>query len=752
MSSDSEYRLYVFISGLLKEIGWNNKSPEKGGDLYTQHEIFTNPGLKAALKNKVPDHLVRISEDNYWVIEAKRDEADLPKAIKEAMEYADMINIHDDLQCEIITGIAGSIDDAYYIETRRLVNNKWEIIRINNRKVTGLLTKQTIRKLLQEKESNLFSYDIEDNLFRKKMEEINDIMHQNGINKRNRAGVLACLLLAVANDPSFRIEQRAAILITDINTRARNELSKYKRESFYPEIEIKPPASEDNHVKYRQALSKSITILKGLNISSTIGGGRDIIGECYELFLKHANDAKEIGIVLTPRHITQFAVKAVGVQKNDIVFDPCCGTGGFLVGALDHVRSITDDIADFKKGNLYGIESDPLIATLAIINMVFRGDGNSKITEGNCFTSECDYTGGNPTRVLMNPPFALPEYEHRFIDRALRDLETSGLLFAVVPTTSMTSADNRRHEITWRQELVKRHSLLAVIKLPEMLFYPNAAKGTYGIFLKAHIPHKNKQKVLWAIMSDGKIKSKLKKKSGGNIDYLCKALRAFIATEDCKEYKAKQIDCTPIQDMLDLSPEHHIGIRSKEPLKIDVDSVIESQIRANIHISFNRKRNISVEKCRLFLFKDIFYKIEKGASGRSKELSTGYLPLISTSEEYNGISGFVNESQCNKVYKNMITISANGGSCYAAYHKYKFAANPDVFVGQLNREYERDDIYSFICGAINEEKWRFNYCRKFSSDKLQKFKLKLPINEEGNINKKYICAVMKERIANYPNT
>ena len=45
-----------------------------------------------------------------------------------------------------------------------------------------------------------------------------------------------------------------------------------------------------------------------------------------------------MGIVLTPRHITKFAAEVVGVGAHDVIYDPTCGTGGFLVAALDKVR------------------------------------------------------------------------------------------------------------------------------------------------------------------------------------------------------------------------------------------------------------------------------------------------------------------------------------------------------------------------------------------------------------------------------
>ena len=277
MSRDSEFRLYTFISNLLKEIGWNTQSPNRGGNLYTQHEIQSNHQLKEALKYKVPDFTLKVDDTEYWIIEAKRDETKKERALKEAIEYAELINESTDISCKIITGIAGSIDGAYYVETKCFFNNTWESLQINNRVATGLLSPTTIARILEDESENLQSYEMDDTFFKDKMSQINKIMHNGGINKRNRAGVLACLLLAIANDTLFSVSETPAILIKDINSRAEQELKKYKKDNFYQEIEIHRPSSEDNHIKYKNALTQCLMILRNLNIASTIGGGGAIL-------------------------------------------------------------------------------------------------------------------------------------------------------------------------------------------------------------------------------------------------------------------------------------------------------------------------------------------------------------------------------------------------------------------------------------------------------------------------------------------
>jgi type I restriction-modification system DNA methylase subunit len=91
-----------------------------------------------------------------------------------------------------------------------------------------------------------------------------------------------------------------------------------------------------------------------------MASGKDVLGEFYEKFLKYGNGAKEIGIVLTPRHITEFAVEVLGITHKDYVFDPTCGTAGFLVSAFDSIKktATAEQVEKFKTYNLFGVEQD----------------------------------------------------------------------------------------------------------------------------------------------------------------------------------------------------------------------------------------------------------------------------------------------------------------------------------------------------------------------------------------------------------
>lgn len=494
---DSEFRLYGYITRLLVESGWDIRPPQRGGQVYAQNEALRDEGLKAALGQGRPEYVVELGSGEYWVIEAKSDLRDLPAAIEQAEGRADLIN-RQGLSCRIITGVAGSPDTTHYIETRVLVAGSWKPLILNNRESTGFVSPSQVAAILSNG-NELLEYDIAESLFDEKATKINQVLHQGGINKRNRAGVLASLLLALAKDERMRISDSAMTLIRDVNSRAEQVLREHNKGLFFDAIKIDEPTSPDNHIRHRIALTKTVEMLRDLNIASAINSGRDVLGQFYEQFLKYANDAAELGIVLTPRHITNFAAEIVNVRRDDKVFDPACGTGGFLVAALDKVRKTGGDVTNFKLGNLYGVDNDKLCAALAIVNMIFRGDGSSNIFEGDCFAHHVTMS---PDKVLMNPPFALEEQEWKFVDRALGIINQDGLLFSVLPTSSVGSPQDGRGEITWRKEMLRRHTLIAVVKLPEDLFYPHVSKGTVGVVIRANKPHDiDNDKVVWAILS-----------------------------------------------------------------------------------------------------------------------------------------------------------------------------------------------------------------------------------------------------------
>lgn len=115
----------------------------------------------------------------------------------------------------------------------------------------------------------------------------------------------------------------------------------------------------------------------------------DVVGQFYGEFLKYTGgDKKALGIVLTPRHITELFSLLANVQKDSRVLDICAGTCGFLISAMHQMfkQAFTDAEKDkIKKSGLVGVEQQPNMYALAASNMILRGDGKANLHQGSCF-------------------------------------------------------------------------------------------------------------------------------------------------------------------------------------------------------------------------------------------------------------------------------------------------------------------------------------------------------------------------------
>lgn len=564
MPLSSEIHSYVYIKQELIAQGWNASNPTRNpaGQVYTQNEALQNPLIKKYLGRDKPEHVIIVKRqpDKYIVIEAKADHKDLDQAINEAKAYAGKLN-QDEIHCPIAVGIAGNDEDTYIIRSYYLHNGQWIEITINEKPVTGLLSPEIANRLINDDAPNIKDLVIPDDLYYKKATKINDIFHNGAINKNQRARVMAAMLLALSTDKRLNTDNGAYDLISEINSKVKGVLYVHKQDDFAKYIEISTPPTPENHIKFRRAILDTLQELEGINIHSAMNSGTDILGRFYEMFLKYGNGAKEIGIVLTPRHITRFAVEALNVNFKDKVFDPACGTGGFLVAAFDYVRRHSDktQLDQFRDKGIYGIEQDSEVVALSLVNMIFRGDGKSNIIEGNCFTNK-KFENIKMSKVLMNPPFALKkedEKEYRFVDLALSRMESGGMLFVVLPSPIMFRGNKYKE---WRKKLLSNHTLKAVIKFPEGLFYP-VGVHTSGVFIESYRPHQKDDKVLWGWLDDGYRKKKgiMLKATEGNIEEMLSMVKLHFVNGNI-ESKPKQWIASPINmdKYLECAPEGYL--------------------------------------------------------------------------------------------------------------------------------------------------------------------------------------------------
>lgn len=124
----------------------------------------------------------------------------------------------------------------------------------NNYQTTGFLSQEMVYKIINSNNSSIKEEIISDDIFLEKAKNINSTLHKGAINKRNRAKVLASLLLALADDEYLKINETLIVLIGDINSIVVNILTQHKKESLVEKIKLNQSTSKDNYKKYIQAL------------------------------------------------------------------------------------------------------------------------------------------------------------------------------------------------------------------------------------------------------------------------------------------------------------------------------------------------------------------------------------------------------------------------------------------------------------------------------------------------------------------
>ena len=236
----------------------------------------------------------------------------------------------------------------------------------------------------------------------------------------------------------------------------------------------------------------------------------DILGQFYREFLRYTNGDRGLGVVLTPEHLTELFVEIAEVNKDSVVFDNCCGTGGFLISAMKKMigDAGTDSkkIQDINNNQLIGIDNNSKMFCLACSNMLLRGDGKSNIHHNTCFDIDKNKIQKlRPAAGFLNPPYSKKKKgseELNYILNCLSFLERNSVCVAVIPMSCAIE------KTLLKEKLLENHTLKAVMSLPDDLFYPIGTVTCIMVF-QAHVPH-NKNMETWFgyWKNDGFIKAK----------------------------------------------------------------------------------------------------------------------------------------------------------------------------------------------------------------------------------------------------
>lgn len=247
-------------------------------------------------------------------------------------------------------------------------------------------------------------------------------------------------------------------------------------------------------------------IFKSIKYTSS---SEDYLGRFYGEFMSYSGgDGQTLGIVLTPKHITELFCEILDIKKEDVVLDPCCGTAGFLIAAMHYMfqsvikekrlktrKEIEDDpdIKSIRKTQLHGIELQPYMFTIATTNMILRGDGKSNLINENFLKQDSNKLQlKQPTVGMMNPPYSQGSkknsdlYEICFTEHLLDSLVEGGRCAVIVPQSSMTGKTKEEQAV--KENILKKHTLEGVITLNKDTFYGVGVMPCIAVFTAGE-PH-----------------------------------------------------------------------------------------------------------------------------------------------------------------------------------------------------------------------------------------------------------------------
>ena len=158
--------------------------------------------------------------------------------------------------------------------------------------------------------------------------------------------------------------------------------------AMYDTVRENEPDVFNDDIKIDDTTLKNVVLhLESVNLTAT---DLDTKGVAFEQFMDGFFKG-DFGQYFTPRNIIAFAIQMLDIQANDFVIDPACGSGGFLLHALDHVRKTASKFYEedskehynywhsFAEKRLFGIEINEEIARVAKMNMIVHDDGHTNI-------------------------------------------------------------------------------------------------------------------------------------------------------------------------------------------------------------------------------------------------------------------------------------------------------------------------------------------------------------------------------------
>jgi len=256
------------------------------------------------------------------------------------------------------------------------------------------------------------------------------------------------------------------------------------------------------------------------------------LSQVYEgLLLKMGEKGNDGGQFFTPRQVIKAMVQVIAPQVGETVYDPGCGTGGFLAQSYEFMRdrlgdsATADQLETLKQRTFWGREKENLIYPIALANLVLHGIDKPNLWHGNTLTGMEIYGGlfaGAPGQfdvILTNPPFggkegkeAQTNFDYKtsatqalFLQHVIRSLKDKGRC-GIVLDEGLLFRTNQDAFVKTKQKLLNDCDVWCIVSLPAGVFTAaGAGVKTNLIFFTKGQPTR---KIWYYDLTDVKVRKK----------------------------------------------------------------------------------------------------------------------------------------------------------------------------------------------------------------------------------------------------
>lgn len=434
--------------------------------------------------------------DPYIVVECKKDgisEAEFNQAIEQAFGNCNSLRAH---YAAVIAGNTRRFFDVKGYPSVERVENIIADIPVGY----GQVQEWRYRRGDPDWDLEIVNRD---NLIRA-LEKCHDTLWQGGRLEPTTAFNELSKILFVKIRDEKQARRKGAPYDFQIKTHERPKSVADRIKGLYQQAKAQDPQvfTEDIRVDDNRLFSV-VNHLQGINLNAT---ELDVKGVAFERFLGSYFKG-DMGQYFTPREVVEFMVKMAAPHHEEHVLDPACGSGGFLLHAMDHILKQASEFFtegtpehythwhDFAEKRLFGIEVNDSIARVAKMNMIIHDDGHSNVIGNDAlvnfdilYNQHRDFKKETFDLILTNPPFGasikkeeapyLDDYnlskgkisqktEILFLERCFDFLKwETGKLAIILPDGILNNSS-----LQYVRDYIEGHfQILAVISLPQIAF------------------------------------------------------------------------------------------------------------------------------------------------------------------------------------------------------------------------------------------------------------------------------------------